>query len=40
MTEIAPILDWRSIPELAVPKLLFNVPMGATIRGRIEERSL
>jgi hypothetical protein len=40
MTEIAPVLDRRSIPELAVPKLLLDVPMGATIRGRIEMHPL
>jgi hypothetical protein len=37
---IAAVLDRRRISELAGPKLLFDVPMRATIGGRIAEGAL
>jgi hypothetical protein len=40
MAEIVPVLDRWSVAKLAMPQLLLNIPTGATIRRRIEERAL
>jgi hypothetical protein len=39
-TKIPPVLDRWSIPQLAMPKFLFDVPTGATVVGWVEEHSL